>query len=84
MTERQILLRKIATYSFALIDLNLYLNTHPNDKQTLEKISEFQDKLRPLYQEFENKYGPLTLKGERENHWAWVKNPWPWDREELD
>ena len=84
MTERQILLRKISTYAFALTDLNLFLDTHPNDKQTLAKIKEYQEILRPLYNEFESKFGPLTLKGERMNHVAWVKNPWPWDLEELD
>lgn len=84
MTERQILLRKISTYAFALTDLNLFLDTHPNDRQTLEKIKEYQDKLKPLREEFENKFGPLTIKDERDNHWAWVKNPWPWDKEELD
>ena len=31
MTEREILIRKLATAEFAATDLELFLNTHPNN-----------------------------------------------------
>lgn len=37
MTEREILMRKIATNDFALVDLHLFLDTHPNNRQIAEK-----------------------------------------------
>ena len=31
LTEREILLKKISTYEFAALDLQIYLDTHPHD-----------------------------------------------------
>ncbi len=84
MTERQILLKKISTYSFALLELHLFLDTHPYDMQTIAKIKEYKDKLEPLYEEFEQKYGPLTVRNDITNNWAWIKDPWPWDKEDNE
>ncbi|MBQ1615838.1 MAG: spore coat protein CotJB, partial [Ruminococcus sp.] len=36
MTKRETLLKKISTYQFAVLDLQMYLDTHQNDAETLE------------------------------------------------
>ena len=82
MTEREILLKKISTYQFAALDLQLFLNTHPNDRKTLEKMKEYKDAAKPLIMEFEDKYGPLTKNMTSSNNWNWIKSPWPWENEE--
>ncbi len=85
MTQREIMLKKIGTYKFALKDLELYLDTHKNDEHALEKYNEYKQILKPLVKEFESKYGPLTLKSaQMNNKYLWIKNPWPWDIEEDD
>lgn len=81
MTERDILLKKIGTYQFAVTDIDLYLNTHPGDSETLKKREEYRMKLNPLIEEFEAKFGPLTKCENGNNTWKWVKDPWPWDTE---
>lgn len=81
MTERDMLLKKIGTCKFAVTDIDLFLNTHPNDADTLKKREEYVKMLRPLVREYEEKYGPLTKRDGGANNWAWVKDPWPWDTE---
>lgn len=82
MTEREILLKKISTYQFAALDLQLFLDTHKNDAKTLEKMKEYQKLAEPLIKEFEEKYGPLTKSANDRNNWQWIKAPWPWESEE--
>ncbi len=82
MTEREILLKKISTYQFAALDLQLFLDTHPNDTETIAKMKDFKSKAKPLIEEYEKKYGPLTKSTNCKNNWSWVKAPWPWESEE--
>lgn len=82
MTEREILLKKISTYQFAALDLQLFLDTHPHDRKTLEKMNDYKKELRPLVKEFEEKFGPLTKSENGRNKWNWIKAPWPWESEE--
>lgn len=37
LTEREILLKKISTYEFAALDLQIYLDTHPHDTAMIQK-----------------------------------------------
>lgn len=84
MTERQILLRKIATYDFAIVELNLYLDTHPKDSEARRKLSEYENKSRTLREEYEERYGPIVFRDSPDNRMKWIKNPWPWDLCEED
>lgn len=79
MNEREILMRKIATNDFALVDLHLFLDTHPNNLNIARKIEEYQMKSRELRKEYEERFGPLSPSGNEGNRWAWISNPWPWD-----
>ena len=82
MTKRETLLKKISTYQFAVLDLQMYIDTHQNDAETLEKVEKYQSLLRPLVEEYEMKYGPLTKSANDGNSWAWIKGPWPWESED--
>lgn len=81
MTERDMLLKKIGTYKFAITDIDLFLDTHPGDETMLKKREEYAEQLKPLVREFEDKFGPLTKANSGNNTWCWVKDPWPWDTE---
>ena len=48
MTEREILLKKISTYQFSILDLQIFLDTHPYDQQVLSQIKECKEKLEHL------------------------------------
>lgn len=85
MSDRDRLLQRIATLDFAVVELHLFLDTHPNDTATAEKLAAFEMKSKELTSEFEEKFGPLTTSQLDANRWAWIANPWPWDvSEECD
>ena len=81
MSKREILLKKISSYAFAIYELKLYLDTHPNCKKTIAKIEELEDKLKPLREEYVKEYGPLMSDDSKKDYWTWVNAPWPWEGE---
>lgn len=84
MTQREIMLKKIGMYKFALKDIALYLDTHPYDEMMLRKYDEYEAILKPLVEDFEAKFGPLTVSTQNKNRFLWINNPWPWENEEDD
>jgi spore coat protein JB len=79
MNERERLLRKIAAVDFAIVDLHLFLDSHPNNETATQKVAEYEAKSKTLRAEFEEKFGPLMSSNLDANRWAWISNPWPWD-----
>ena len=81
MTERDMMLKKIGMLKFAITDIDLFLDTHPADRDMVQKRAVYERELMPLIQAYEEKFGPLTKDENSANKWAWVKDPWPWDTE---
>lgn len=82
MTERERLLRRLSTYDFAVHELHIYLDTHPNDADAARVLANYEEQSAKLRTEFEEKFGPLTSNNETGNRWAWICDPWPWDQQE--
>ena len=61
MTERDMMLKKIGTLKFAVTDIDLFLDTHPGDTQMLKKREEYTSQLKPLKEQFEEKFGPRRV-----------------------
>ena len=79
--EQERALQELMALDFKLYDLQLYLNTHPFDREILEQYMDLADKAEMARAEYEEKYGPLkAINGATENEWVWIKNPWPWER----
>ncbi len=75
------LLRAIQMYDFYLIDLNLFLDTHPNDRKALAKFNEMREKRQQAYDAYIAKYGPITaVQSDSEDYFDWIDGPWPWER----
>lgn len=80
--DRRELLRRIQELEFVAVDLNLYLDTHPNETAPLEHFNRVACELREAKKEYEKCYGPLLNFGFSENagnRWLWIDEPWPWD-----
>lgn len=75
------MLTSIDALSFAMIDLNLYLDIYPNSKEYIDLFNRYRIEKNNLVKEYENKYGPLTLDSDANNTypWAWDRMPWPWE-----
>ena len=80
MNEQQTMLSRIQTLAFAVTDMALYLDTHPNCRNGLAWIRKQERALREVKEEYESKFGPLTLKAAGdESRWNWIDGPWPWE-----
>lgn len=79
--SRRNLLCAIQMYSFYIYDLNLFLDSHPNDKRALAKFNEVNWQLKAAVKLYNEKYGPLEANQNlSENNFYWVDDPWPWER----
>ena len=77
MNEEERLLYNIQTICFAAHDLNLYLDTHPEDQSMITLFNDYLKKEEELINEYESKYGPMTIKDGSMN--KWVNSKWPWE-----
>lgn len=80
--EQRMLMDKIQSLSFAVLETGLYLDGHPNNRMALAYYQKVKQQLDALTAEYEMKFAPLSGMGhggnEREG-WQWVKQPWPWE-----
>lgn len=70
----------LTAVQFSILDLRLYLDTHPEDLGAVKLYSVLEEKYCTLKEEYENKYGPLYNNSGAPGV-QWLKNPWPWDYE---
>ncbi len=81
-TEKDRLLRRIQAEDFVLYETVLYLDGHPKNRKALAYYEKHRDMAKALREEYECKYGPLTIKGNQNtDEWQWVCRPWPWEKE---
>ena len=78
MTNRDELLRKLTALDFYLIDLQLYLNTHPRDAEALNIYNSVVKAAKALREEYERMFGMLTANNPSKLPWQWIDEPWPW------
>lgn len=73
-------LRELQEVDFALVELSLYLDTHPSDQQALQQFNQLAQQRQKLAKQFELEYGPLMQFGHSFSRypWQWVETPWPW------
>jgi len=75
----QALLSKIAETRFACVELQLYLDTHPEDAIATADFNCYADQLHDLMNTYETQYGPLMNFGSSaHNAGSWVDQKWPW------
>lgn len=79
LSQQDNLLTDIASLDFMLIDLSLYLDTHPTDIQALNIFNTIKSQSDMEKANYINNYGPLTLGSTSKTTWNWLCNPWPWD-----
>lgn len=81
--QRQKDLYELQKVCFAAHDVNLYLDTHPNDANMIKLYNDYLRSEKKLEREYEEKYGPLNLSddsGLNVTPWSWIENPWPWNK----
>lgn len=76
------LLKCVSEEALVLLDLSLYLDTHPTCPHGLAAYYAAKERFAAAVTAYECQYGPLT-KGAAggESCWSWVQWPWPWETE---
>jgi len=78
--ERLKMLEWVQALCFVVVDMELYLDTHPCDEEALAFYRESVDNYEKAKRKFEEIYGPLTaVKSMDYERWAWADVPLPWE-----
>ncbi len=81
MNEQQAV-NRIHQLDFVLVELELYLDTHPADRKALTLRMEMKKRRTEALAAYEKEFGHYnetaagTVAGE---YWNWIKSPWPWE-----
>ena len=80
--EQEKLLHDIGILGFIVIELTLYLDTHPTDRNAMEYLNHYNRMSNQAKKEYSKKFGPLTVALADTsdcNDWNWATLPMPWE-----
>lgn len=70
---------QVMKHDFVCFDLGLYLDTHPDDKETINYYNQCLQKSMDARKDYEQDGGHLSKGGSYAQGGNWVDDPWPWD-----
>ena len=76
------MMKKIQETDFAIIDLNLFLDTHPECEEALELLTKLCATSKSLKKDYQKNYGPLYVENTPNNtpfQWIEATCKWPWE-----
>ncbi len=80
MNSKEQMLRDIGVLDFTLVELALYLDTHPTDRNAMEYFNYYNRIKTQMEREFSRTYYPLKLDlAESNQEWRWGAAPLPWE-----
>ena len=79
MNKKQVLLKQINESSFAIDDILLFLDTHPNDCNAMQYYREMAAVRQNAMDAYQKEFGPLNVDSVYGNCWSWVTEKWPWE-----
>lgn len=79
--NREQLLSWIDQINFMLVEIGLFLDTHPYDREAIEHFNHYQTLRTKATKMYEDQYGPLFLQTGQSSgeQWKWATQPWPWE-----
>lgn len=77
---RSALLTRISEIQFVCVELNLYLDTHPDDEAARKDYLCYGKLLKELIRQYETEFGPLQNFGHSATDTGcYVCSEWPWE-----
>ena len=78
--DKEMMLRRLSSIHFALVELNLFLDTHPENTEALKAFKSYEEKFKVLLKDYQARFGPIVARDSSDNTgWDWIKGPWPWE-----
>jgi len=73
-------LGELQALEFALVELALFLDTHPDDMETFQLFKKYAKAYHDKKMAYIKTYGPIVKADTAEaDRWTWIDDPWPWD-----
>ncbi|MGI6309202.1 MAG: spore coat protein CotJB [Bacilli bacterium] len=81
LSERDQMLYDIQLLTTNVINYDLFLDVFPTNQEALKQFNQNNEQLKQLTNEFEKKFGPISLRSEvlKQYPWQWLRGPWPWE-----
>lgn len=82
MDDKEKLFRKVCEIDFALHELGLFLDSHPENEKALRLLKDYREMKAATREEYEKRFGPLMVvpcDTPATKPWQWIKSPWPWE-----
>ena len=78
--NRMQMLEWVQMLGFCVTDMQLYLDTHPEDEDAFCYFKEAVDMYEKAMRKFEENYGPLIVtSAAMQGQWTWSDVPLPWE-----
>ena len=72
-------LYNVMSYSFAINDMNLYLDVHPEDRRAYALLKELIVEEEKAKKDYIMSYGPLDICDTKGDKFNWIDGPWSWE-----
>lgn len=74
--------KELSAVHMMLIELQLYLDTHPYDQEAVAKRNMYMKQYLMLKDEYDKYYGMFNADNSYSGDpWEWMNMPWPWEYE---
>ena len=75
---------ELMAIAFAVDELELYLDTHSNDKEAFELYQSFLALQKEARERYIARYGVITQCDQLgAEQYTWLKDPWPWEFQNM-
>lgn len=82
--DRKKLMTLITRTSFAIDDVKLFLDTHPNCKEALEYYKKTKKMRDEAVKEYTMTFGPISAYNvDVDCKWTWNEGPMPWEGDDC-
>jgi len=80
-SDRKKMLEEVMALDFTLVELNLFLDTHPDDRQAIADYNSVLKQSNAARTKYEKEFGPLTAMSAYATNstFEWIDEPWPWE-----
>lgn len=74
-------LGELQALEFVLLELGLYLDTHPQDAEAFALFQQYAALEKAGREQYEAQFGPLFMRSTADHpgFCCWQKDPWPWN-----
>jgi spore coat protein JB len=79
--EQLVLLKELMEVGFCVIEMALFLDTHPTDERAIGLHNTYAVRYKELSDTYNMKFGPLTINDLSKCPWEYIESPWPWEVE---